>query len=108
MNITSLHLPLAQTWDAAHQPAHYISRAHYAVLREGRVELVLGPHEFAQGVATMHLCYAGHEGLHYDADSSISPSYMASLLSSKEADVTADWSTCEAYLVQYARAQGLE
>jgi hypothetical protein len=107
MHIDALTLPVAQTWSAAHKPRHYIKQALYAVMREGRVELVMGPHEYMTGEATMHICYAGHEGLHYDADSSICPDYLAALLRESRAHITTQWHICEFYLRSYARELGL-
>ncbi len=104
MQCTTVTLPLAHTWDAAKEPAEYIRSAEFAVLRDKRVELVLGQSEYgpAHGLRTMHLCYAGHEGLHYDADSHIRPRYLEMLIQSDEADITDDWARCETYLREQA------
>ncbi len=104
MNCTAVTLPLAQTWDAAQPPAAYIARASFAILMEKSVQLVMGdsPYGPAHGYRTMHICYAGHEGLHYDADSHMRPQYLGLLIDSKEAEITYEWAACEQYLRQCA------
>lgn len=97
MQCLAVTLPKADTWDAALEPAELIRPAEFAVLREKRVELVMGqsPYGPAHGLRTMHICYAGHEGLHYDADSHIRERYLQLLIESDEADITDDWGRCE-------------
>ena len=104
MNVNTVTLPTAATWDAFADPAYFISKAQFALLREGRVELVMDPQENRPDMLpTMHICYAGHEGLHYDGDSYHSPAQLLALIITQGADISHDWAICEAYLRSYAQ-----
>ena len=105
---TPVTLRVTDRWDHRLTPEAVVSRADFAVLvhhpREGRcVYLILNeghPLDTGKGTSlyftSLRWCEGG--GLLYDADGSISRSYLGEMVGAGVADLTGDWAECERFL----------
>jgi hypothetical protein len=104
MTCEALTLPVEERWTHIHSAKVLIRDAPYAILHDGshrkaRVLLIKGElfNTDPQGVPYTALQY-NSKGLHYDADGTLTNSFLSELLEQSKAELTTTWRDCEAFL----------